>query len=43
MSQASAAALDALRAIGENIPVDLSPQPISNDGDDNDGVGGEEL
>ena len=29
-SDASAAALDALRAIGENIPIDLSPQPISS-------------
>eukprot|EP00538_Stauroneis_constricta_P013380 CAMPEP_0119551400 /NCGR_PEP_ID=MMETSP1352-20130426/4667_1 /TAXON_ID=265584 /ORGANISM="Stauroneis constricta, Strain CCMP1120" /LENGTH=328 /DNA_ID=CAMNT_0007597451 /DNA_START=48 /DNA_END=1034 /DNA_ORIENTATION=+ len=29
MSDAAAAALDALRAVGENIPADLSPQPYS--------------
>lgn len=31
MSAASAAALDALRAIGEDIPLDLSPQSVSTE------------
>ena len=28
---AAAAALDALRAIGENIPLNLSPRPVTSD------------